>query len=171
MSFSRGSHFQPCESRDATKITPRLRVNHDGISTMSGVISRGRCRMLTSVFKSFGCTSIWSIDVMAISRFQEVLYLYIYTFSRGFTPVNIHGFKKLCARCRTFLPLRENISHESIIRPSSESVTTCQGMNLPLACNAFFAASSRPPQHGTSMRTIVTDLMSFSRMISVSFSE
>ncbi len=30
--------------------------------------------------------------------------------------------------------------------------------------NAFFEASSRPPQHGTFMRTIVTDLMSFSRI-------
>ncbi len=41
---------------------------------------------------------------------------------------------------------------------------------LPEACNAFFAANSRPPQHGTSMRTKVTDVMSFSRMISVSYS-
>ena len=46
-------------------------------------------------------------------------------------------------------------------------MTTCQGMNLPDSCNAFFAAISSPPQHGTSMRTMVTDLMSFSRKISV----
>lgn len=94
-----------------------------------------------------------------------------FTFSRGFTSVNIHVFKRLCAIHRTCLPLRVNLSHKSIIRPSSEIVTTCHGMNLPEACNAFFAASSRPPQHGTSMRTMVTDVMSFSRMISVSFSE
>ena len=93
-----------------------------------------------------------------------------FTFSRGFTPVNIHVFKRLCAIHRTCLPLRVNLSHESIIRPSSERVTTCHGMNLPEACNAFFAANSRPPQHGTSMRTKVTDVMSFSRMISVSYS-
>ena len=43
-------------------------------------------------------------------------------------------------------------------------MTTCQGMNLPLACNAFFAAISSPPQHGTFMRTIVTDLTAFSRI-------
>ena len=75
----------------------------------------------------------------------------------GCLPHRADGFKKLL--------------HESIIRPSSESVTTCQGMNLPDSCNAFFAAISRPPQHGTSMRTIVTDLTSFSRRISASFSE
>ena len=65
----------------------------------------------------------------------------------------------------------KRVHRRSMIRPSSEIVTTCHGMNLPEACNAFFAACSRPPQHGTSMRTMVTDLMSFSRMISVSFSE
>ena len=64
-----------------------------------------------------------------------------------------------------------DLLHESITCPSSESVTTCQGMNLPDSCNTFFAAISSPPQHGTSMRTIVTDVMSFSRNISVSFSE
>lgn len=41
---------------------------------------------------------------------------------------------------------------------------------LPEACSAFFAAISSPPQHGTSMWTKVTDVMSFSRMISVSYS-
>ena len=51
------------------------------------------------------------------------------------------------------------------------TVTTCHGMNFPLCWSAFFAASSSPPQQGTSMRTTVTLLMSFSRMISVSFSE
>ena len=55
---------------------------------------------------------------------------------------------------RTCLPLRENPSHESITRPSSERVTICQGMNLPLASNAFFAAISSPPQQGTSIRTM-----------------
>src|SRR5699024_1075863 len=45
---------------------------------------------------------------------------------------------------------------QSSTRPSTERVTTCQGMNFPLACSAFFTASSRPPQQGTSMRTTVT---------------
>ena len=48
-------------------------------------------------------------------------------------------------------------------------MTTCQGMNLPLACSAFCAASCNPPQQGTSMRTMVTLLMSLSRMMAVSF--
>ena len=85
--------------------------------------------------------------------------------------MNIHVFKRLCDNLRICLPLHKDISHKSIIRPSSERVTTCQGMNLPDSCNAFFAAISSPPQHGTAMRTIVTDLMSFSRKISVSFSK
>ena len=54
--------------------------------------------------------------------------------------------------------------------PSTVTVTTCHGMNFPLCWSAFFAASSSPPQQGTSIRTTVTLLMSFSRMISVSFS-
>ena len=54
----------------------------------------------------------------------------IYTLSRGFTPVNIHVFKRLCDNLRICLPLHKDISHKSIIRPSSEIVTTCQGMNL-----------------------------------------
>ena len=88
---------------------------------------------------------------MEISRFQEVLHMQIYTLSRGFTPVNIHVFKRLCDNLRICLPLHKDISHESIIRPSSEIVTICQGMNLPLTCNAFFATSSRPQQHEVSM--------------------
>ena len=50
-------------------------------------------------------------------------------------------------------------------------VTTCHGMNFPLFCKAAFAACSSPPQHGTSMRTMVTLLMLLLRMISVSFSD
>ena len=49
----------------------------------------------------------------------------------------------------------------SRMRPSVEMVTTCQGMHLPLFCKAVTAACSKPPQHGTSMRTIVRLLMSF----------
>ena len=36
-----------------------------------------------------------------------------------------------------------------------QSVTIVR-MNFPLFCNAVFAAYSSPPQHGTSIRTIVT---------------
>lgn len=46
--------------------------------------------------------------------------------------------------------------YQSNIFPSTETVTTCQGMNFPLSCSAFFAACSKPPQQGTSMRTTVT---------------
>ena len=42
---------------------------------------------------------------------------------------------------------------------------------LPALLEGLFAAISSPPQQGTYMRTTVTLLMSFSRMISVSFSE
>ena len=58
----------------------------------------------------------------------------------------------------------------SIILPSREIVTTCQGMNFPLAFSAVSAACCNPPQQGTSIRTMVTLLMSLSRMIAVSFS-
>ena len=51
-----------------------------------------------------------------------------------------------------------------------EMVTTCHGMNFPLACSAFFAAISKPPQQGTSMRRMVTLWMSLLRRISESFS-
>ena len=41
---------------------------------------------------------------------------------------------------------------------------------VSIAAGAFFAAISKPPQQGTSMRTMVTSLISLFRMISVSFS-
>ena len=51
-----------------------------------------------------------------------------------------------------------DLLHESIIFPSSESVTTCQGMNLPEACNAFFAAKlgliTSRKSHFTLRRTV-----------------
>ena len=59
---------------------------------------------------------------------------------------------------------------QSRIFPSMEIVTTCQGIILPQSCSAFFAAISRPPQHGTSMRSTVTERISFCFRISVSFS-
>ncbi len=58
----------------------------------------------------------------------------------------------------------------SSILPSVEMVTTCQGMNFPLAFSASVAACSMPPQQGTSMRTMVRSRISFLEMISVSFS-
>ena len=60
---------------------------------------------------------------------------------------------------------------QSRILPSQEIVTTCQGLNLPLALRAFSAAFCSPPQQGTSIRTMVTLLISLSRMMAVSFSE
>ena len=60
--------------------------------------------------------------------------------------------------------------NQSKICPSMEIVTTRHGRNFPLACSAFFAAISKPPQQGTSMRTMVTSLISLFRMMSVSFS-
>ena len=68
-------------------------------------------------------------------------------------------------------PMPSSGTSYSKIRPSLEIVTTCQGMNLPLSRSAFSAALCSPPQQGTSIRTMVTLLMSLSRMISVSFSE
>ena len=60
--------------------------------------------------------------------------------------------------------------HQSKIRPSVEMVTTCQGMNLPLARKAWVAACWMPPQQGTSMRTMVRAVMSLSWRMAVSFS-
>ena len=69
--------------------------------------------------------------------------------------------------------LLNQLSHtfySSFSLPSSVTVTTCHGMNFPLFFRAVTAARSNPPQQGTSMRTTVTLLTSFSLMISVSFS-
>ncbi len=52
--------------------------------------------------------------------------------------------------------LRRTSGVQSSIFPSIEIVTTCHGINFPLACSAFFAAISKPPQQGTSIRTMVT---------------
>ena len=60
--------------------------------------------------------------------------------------------------------------YDSRTRPSVEIVTTCHGMNLPLFFKAVTAARSIPPQHGTSIRTMVRLLMSLFLIISVSFS-
>ena len=57
------------------------------------------------------------------------------------------------------------------MQPSSENVTTCQGMNFPDVRRASVVMRSKPPQHGTSMRVMVTLLMSLFAMISASFSE
>ena len=62
-------------------------------------------------------------------------------------------------------------NYSSFSLPSTVTVITCHGINLPLCCNAVFAAYSNPPQQGTSMHTTVTLLMSLLRIISVSFSE
>jgi hypothetical protein len=59
---------------------------------------------------------------------------------------------------------------QSKILPSVEIVTTCQGMNFPLAISAAFAARSSPAQQGTSIRTIVTLFISLFFIIAVSFS-
>ena len=64
----------------------------------------------------------------------------------------------------------QNAADYSNISPSVDIVYTCQGMNLPLALRAFFAAFSMPPQQGTSMRTIVTLLILLLAIICVSFS-
>lgn len=50
----------------------------------------------------------------------------------------------------------ETGAQRSRILPSIEIVTTCHGRNFPLARSASRAACSSPPQHGTSMRTMVT---------------
>ena len=65
---------------------------------------------------------------------------------------------------------RSALYFQSRIFPSMEMVTTCHGINFPLVCSAFFAAISKPPQQGTSMRRMVTLWMSLLRKISVSFS-
>ena len=64
----------------------------------------------------------------------------------------------------------EGNSIYSKILPSIEIVTTCHGINFPLFFKAVTAACSNPPQQGTSIRTIVTLLISLAAIISVSFS-
>lgn len=86
---------------------------------------------------------------------------HIYTSSHYRSAVAAYDMFTRCTR----------ISCQSSILPSVEIVTTCHGINFPLFCNAVFAACSKPPQHGTSILTTVTLLMSFLRIISVSFSE
>ena len=61
------------------------------------------------------------------------------------------------------------LNYYSKILPSVEMVTTCHGMNFPLACKACFTACSNPPQQGTSIRAMVTLLISLPAMICVSF--
>lgn len=58
----------------------------------------------------------------------------------------------------------------STIFPSVEMTTTRHGINFPLVCNARFAACSIPPQHGTSIRTMVRLWILLSAIICVSFS-
>lgn len=62
------------------------------------------------------------------------------------------------------------VDYSSIILPSVEITTTCQGINLPLCIRAFFTAFSIPRQQGTCIRTTVTLLILLSRIIAVSFS-
>ena len=57
------------------------------------------------------------------------------------------------------------------MRPSSEKVTTCQGMNFPERLSASVAMRSRPPQQGTSIRQMVTLFTSLPAMISASLPE
>ena len=54
--------------------------------------------------------------------------------------------------------------------PSRPSVTTCQGKNFPLSRSAVSAALCKPPQQGTSMRTMVTTRLAEQRLITVSYS-
>lgn len=75
------------------------------------------------------------------------------------------------ANSKSYVSLRASIQCQSSILPSTEMVTTCHWMNFPLALSAFSAAICSPPQQGTSMRRMVTLLMSLSLMIPVSFSE
>ena len=71
---------------------------------------------------------------------------------------------------RSSLLIRSRASQRSRILPSTENVTTCQGIILPLFCRAVTTARYSPPQQGTSIRRTVTLLMSFWRRIWVSFS-
>ena len=94
-----------------------------------------------------GCILAWSIVSRLLSRWNEL-----------FIPL----FKQVEILISTYL---------SIIFPSVEIIVTCHGIIFPLSISAFFTAFSRPPQQGTSIRTISTLLMSLFLIISVSFSE
>ena len=79
------------------------------------------------------------------------------------------GRAAYACRARAFVKQNSHC-YPSNILPSVEIVTTCHGIILLLFCRAVTTAFSMPPQHGTSMRTTVTDLMLFRPIISVSFS-
>ena len=85
---------------------------------------------------------------------------------------NLTASVSLSSGLRSLYPCSapDNLFYSSFSLPSSVTVTTCHGMNFPLFFRAVTAARSNPPQQGTSMRTTVTLLTSFSLMISVSFS-
>ena len=97
---------------------------------------------------------------------MEVSYIPIAK-ARGFTT---HWIKRENASTFSLSTTTFCVVSYSSILPSVEIVTTCHGMNLPLACSAVFAACSKPPQHGTSMRTTVTLFISLSAIMAVSFS-
>ncbi len=54
--------------------------------------------------------------------------------------------------------------------PSGEMVTIRRGIFLPLVAMAFFTATSRPPQQGTSIRVRVMLRMALPEIMAVSFS-
>ena len=58
----------------------------------------------------------------------------------------------------------------SVSCPSTDTIATRHGMNLPLFCKAVLTAFSMPAQHGTSILTTVTLFISLFLIISVSFS-
>ena len=70
--------------------------------------------------------------------------------------------------CVPFLQLFRPLCYASV--PSMFTTCTVSGMSLPLAASAVFTACSSPPQQGTSIRSSVTERMSFPRKMAVSFS-
>ncbi len=82
-------------------------------------------------------------------------------------------FYKLCRfidrLIRTAKAVRTYI-YISVSCPSTDTIATRHGMNLPLFCKAVLTAFSIPAQQGTSILTTVTLFISLFLIISVSFS-
>ena len=125
--------------------------------------------MLTQIAISHNDTSCYSVSI-SICVFRSFGYNVSchlpYDTHRGRYPsqrIMMQGcnWQKKHYICRNGKTLSfTHVRHSKSILPSTEMLMTCQGMNFPLACKAFLAASLSPPQQGTSIRTMVMLWMS-----------
>ena len=110
-------------------------------------------------------------SVTMTARFCARVLLAIYSCSAEIRPARDRTFSEsIFFKTGICFPLSYTRPQSRMMRPSTEMVIVCQGMNFPLFFKAVTAACSIPPQQGTSMRTMVRLLTAFWRRISVNFS-